>query len=171
MLIVSILYCLIFSGLVEFDLISNYIKGSIAGETSGKVLLGGAIVFILLSIRSIFFEADNGKQENKKKSDKGGILLENENGKLIISRETIENLVNTLAKEYDTVKEVTTKVDVDSESKLIINIEMIVDQSAMISELSASLQEKVKNAIKNTSNLDVRTTNIRIKDYTTNANC
>jgi hypothetical protein len=162
MLIFSVLICIIFSGLVEFDVISNYIKGMLSGDTSGKIILGVSIVFILLSIRTIFFESNT---EKKKKPERKGILLENENGKLIISKETIENLVNTLAKEDSTILEVNSKVDVDNESKLIINIEMVVSQSAVIAELSSKLQQKVKETVKHTSNLDVKTINIKIKDY------
>lgn len=162
-LVVSILICLIFSGLVEFDLVSDYIKTLVLGETSGKIILGVCIVFILLSIRSIFFESS--KENGKKKPERKGILLENENGKLVISKETIENLINTLAKEDKTVMEVSSKVDVDNESKLIVNIEMVVNQNAIIAELSSNLQQKVKENIKHTSNLEVKTTNIKIKDY------
>lgn len=163
-LIFSVLTCLIFSKLVEFDLVSNYIKEMIFGETSGKIILGVCIIFILLSIRAIFFE-NNDKEKQKNKAERKGILLENENGKLVISKETIENLVNTLAKEEPTVIEATSRVDVDEDAKLIINIEMILKQNAVIAELSSNLQQKVKETIKHTSNLDVKTTNIKIKDY------
>lgn len=171
MLVLGVLTCLIFWGVIEFNFISNYIKGLLFGDTSGKIIVGISILFILLSIRTIFFEDKFEKNKNAKKtSERKGILLENENGKLIISKESIENLVNTLIKENKSVKDVFSRVDVDNESKLIINIELVVEQSVMISELSAELQEKIKDAIKRTSNLDVKTTNIKVKDYvTTNA--
>lgn len=64
--------------------------------TSSKIILGVSIVFILLSLRCIFFDPTS-KQEQK---DKQGILLANDNGKLMISKDTIEDLVEAVTKQY-----------------------------------------------------------------------
>ena len=45
----------------------------------------------------------------KEIKDKQGVLLANENGKLMISKETIENLVEAVTKEYKMAKEVTSE--------------------------------------------------------------
>ncbi len=57
-------------------------KNCITTDPGSKITLGVSIVFILLSIRCIFFDPTS-KEEIK---DKQGVLLENSNGKLMISK-------------------------------------------------------------------------------------
>ena len=88
-LILSIIACLLIFGWLDINVVQNLVKNLLLYGTSSRIILGVSIVFILLSIRCIFFDPTS-KQEMK---DKQGVLLANENGKLMISKETIENLV------------------------------------------------------------------------------
>ena len=45
-----------------------------------------------------------------------GILLENDNGKLLVSRDTIESLTNAVVKSFETAENTMTKVEVDNEN-------------------------------------------------------
>ena len=90
MLILSIILCLLVFGWLDMEFMGNIIKGFIVGDLSGKIILGVSVVFILLSIKCIFFDSSS----KEKIKEKQGVLLENEAGKLMISKETIENLVN-----------------------------------------------------------------------------
>ena len=85
MLILSIILCLLIFGWLDMTLVGDIIYTVIVGETSSKILLGLSIIFILISIRCIFFDSSSKKQRNEKQ----GVLLENESGKLLISKETI----------------------------------------------------------------------------------
>ena len=102
-LIISVIACLLIFRWLDIDIVQSLVRTLIVSETSSKIILGASIVFILLSIRCIFFDPTS-KQEMK---DKQGILLANDNGKLMISKETIENLVEVVIKEYKMAKEVT----------------------------------------------------------------
>ena len=84
-------------------------KNCITTDPGSKITLGVSIVFILLSIRCIFFDPTS-KEEIK---DKQGVLLENSNGKLMISKETIENLVESVAKGFKEAESITTRVELD----------------------------------------------------------
>ena len=97
MLILSIILCLLIFGWLDMGVVGNIIKNCITTDPGSKITLGVSIVFILLSIRCIFFDPTS-KEEIK---DKQGVLLENSNGKLMISKETIENLVESVAKEEE----------------------------------------------------------------------
>ena len=57
----------------------------IEGDTASKILLGISVVFILLSIKCIFFDSTSKEQIKERQ----GVLLENENGKLMISKEIL----------------------------------------------------------------------------------
>ena len=106
MLVVSILLCLLIFGWLDFDIMSNFFQLMITGETTSKILLGVSIIFILLSIKCIFFDSNSKEKEVQSR----GVLLENESGKLLISKETLENLVNSVVRDFESAQEVTTRV-------------------------------------------------------------
>ena len=113
-LILSVLACLLVFGWIDLDVIQGAVEGIILGETSGRVVLGISIVFILLSIKCIFFDSTSKEQIKERQ----GVLLENESGKLMISKETIENLVNSVAKGFESTEDVVTRVELDRENNV-----------------------------------------------------
>lgn len=158
-LIISVIACLLVFRWLDIDIVQSLVKTLIISETSSKIILGVSIVFILLSIRCIFFDPTS-KQELK---DKQGILLANDNGKLMISKETIENLVEVVTKEYKMAKEVTSRVELDKENNVNIFINLVVGADTIIKDLSVDLQNKIKTKVKETTDLDVKEVNITIK--------
>lgn len=158
-LVTSIILCLIIFGWLDMGLVGEIIESIIVGETSSKVVLGISIVFALVSIKCIFF--DGSTKETVKECQ--GVLLENESGKLMISKETIENLVNSVAKEFENTEEVTTRVELDKENNVKVYANLIVSSEAIIKDLSANLQNKVKEKIKKATDLDVKEVNITVK--------
>ena len=158
-LIASVIACLIIFKWIDVDIVLSLVKNLIVSEPSSKIILGVSIVFILLSIRCIFF--DPTSKQNLK--DKQGVLLENENGKLMISKETIENLVEAVTNEYKTAKEVSSRVEIDKENNVNIFVNLIVGADFVIKDLSVDLQEKIKSRVKETTDLDVKEVNIMIK--------
>ncbi len=159
MLIISLILCLLVFGWVDMGLVGNVIKDVIVGATSGKVILGISIVFILLSIKCIFFDSSTAAKEKSSQ----GVLLENESGKLMISKETIENLVNSVALNFQSAEDVTTRVELDRENNVKVFVNLIVNADAIIKDLSANLQEKIKEKIKMATDLEVKEVNITVK--------
>ena len=137
-LIMSVVLCLAIFGWIDTDLLGNLFYLAITDSITSKVLLGLAIIFILLAIKCIFFDSSSKEQvENK-----NGILLENSNGKLLITRETIENLVNAVVRGFDSAEEVTTKIDLDKENNLTVNVNLVVKENAVIKELTSIFKLK-----------------------------
>ena len=159
MLILAIILSLLIFNWLDIELVGGIITNIITGETSSKILLGINIIFILLSIRCIFF--DSGSKEQMK--ERQGVLLENESGKLMISKETIENLVNSVAKTFENTQEVSTRVELDKDNNVIVYANLIVNAEAVIKDLSANLQNKVKEKIKSATDLEVKEVNITVK--------
>ena len=155
-LILSVIACLLVFGWLDIDIVQSLIKTLIISETSSKVILGVSLVFILLSIRCIFFDPTS-RQEIK---DKQGVLLANDNGKLMISKETIENLVEVVIKEYRMAKEVTSRVELDKDNNVNIFVNLVVSSDTIIKDLTVDLQNKIKNKVKETTDLDVKEVNI-----------
>ena len=94
MLIISIISCLVVFNIIELKDIYNLLEDLIQNETAIKIIVGTSIVSIILAVKSLFFPT-----KNKKNAEiKTGILLENKDGRLLISKDTIENLVNKVLK-------------------------------------------------------------------------
>ena len=159
MLILSIILCLLVFGWLDIGLVGDLIKNIIQGEVSGNVVLGISVVFILLSIKCIFFDSSSKEQIKERQ----GVLLENESGKLMISKETIENLVNSVVQDFESAQEVITRVELDKENNVKVYANLVVSSNAVIKELSANLQEKIKDKIKKATDLEVKEVNITVK--------
>lgn len=165
MLIISIILCLLVFGWLDMGLVGNIVKAGLVGDVSSKIILGVCVVFILLSIKCIFF----GTTEKGKKGVEG-VLLENENGKLMISRETLENLVNSVVKDFESAEDVETRVELDEENNVNVYANLVVSSNAVIKDLSSNLQAKIKEKIKNATDLEVKEVNIQVNDVAPKSN-
>ena len=101
MLVISIVMALLIFSVVSFETIETLYNQMIANNIANNVVLGVALISIVLAIKAIFF---GGSPNENSKMNGDGVLLENESGKLLISRETIENLVNSEAKDFGELK-------------------------------------------------------------------
>ena len=160
MIILAIAVSLIAFGWINFDLVANIAKSIIMDDNYKIAILVANIIIILLSIKCIFFDSSSREDEKNKQ----GILLENSNGKLMISKDTLENIVNNVAKEFEGTEEVTARVEVDKESNLRIYVNLLITQDVVIKELSLNLQNKIKEAIKKSSDLEVKEVNVRVNN-------
>lgn len=159
MLILSIILCLLVFGWLDMGLVGGIVQKIIIGDLSGKIILGVSLLFILLSIKCIFFSNSSSKETKSTQ----GVLLENESGKLLISKETIENLVNSVALNFENSEQVTTRIDLDKENNVIVYVNLTVSSDAVIKDLSANLQKDIKEKIKNATDLEVKEVNITVK--------
>ncbi len=158
-LILAIILCLMIFGWLDIEAVGNIVEKGLTQDPASKIILGISIVFILLSIRCIFFDPTS-KQELK---DKQGVLLENENGKLMISKETIETLVDSVVKGFENAEEISTKVELDKENNVKIFVNLTVNSNAVIKDLSANLQDRIKEKVKKSTDLEVKEVNISVK--------
>lgn len=163
MLILSVIACLLIFGWIDTQLVGDIAYKMIVGDTSSKIILGLSIVFILLSIKCIFFDSTSKEQIKERQ----GVLLENESGKLMISKETIENLVNSVALNFQSAEEVDTRVELDRENNVKVYINLTISSQAIIKDLSANLQSKIKEKIKTATDLEVKEVNITVKKVAT----
>lgn len=163
MLIISIVLCLLIFGWLPLDTMYDITKLALNDPITTNVVLAIAIICIVLAIKCIFFSSD----KNEINGVKDGILLKNADGQLVISKTTLEELVNNVVKGFDSAQEVTSKITLDEEKNLIVYVTLIVKENAVIKELSNNLQTKIKTAIKKTSDLEVKEVNISIKELHT----
>lgn len=150
--------CLIFGWL---DLTSIYVMtlNIISNQTVCNVLIGVNVVLLICSIKGIFFIS---KTKEEKLSE--GILLQNEDGKLLITKETITSIVNSIVSGFESVKSSKTYIDMDENNDLSVSLTIEVDENAVIKELSNNIQIKVKDAIKKSIDVDVKSLDINVKN-------
>ena len=150
---------LIIFGWLDIDVAGRVVEGMVSGGTITNIVLAVCVIFILLSIKCIFFDSTSREQIKERQ----GVLLENDNGKLMISKETIENLVNSVALNFESAEDVTTRVDLDKDNNVRVYVTLIVNANAVIKDLSANLQNKIKDKIKVATDLEVKEVNITVK--------
>ena len=159
-LLLALIFCLMVLGWTNTDMLVVSIDEILNNTTYTNIGIGISIVFMLLSVKCIFF----GGTTNKEKENGEGILLENESGKLLISKDTIENLVTSVAHGFETTKNVTTKVIFDEDNNVKINLTLLVSPNTIIKELSSNLQIRIKEVVKKATDLDIKEININIKN-------
>ena len=160
-LMISIIMSLLIFGWINLSTINMAYSEMNASAVATNVVLGISVVSALLALRAIFFRGSYGE------GSEDGILLENEAGKLLISRDTIENLVNKVAKGFENTQSVTTKVTVSSENELKVSVTLMVLPNTVINELSVNLQTRIKEVVKTVADLEIKSIDIKIKNITT----
>lgn len=156
--VLSIAMCLIVFGWVDLNSIYSIVKDGLGNAVVSNTILGCSVVFMLLAVKSIFFYSTDDMEE--------GLKLKNEEGNLLISKETIQNLVNNVVTGFDSTENVTTRISLDKQNNLQIDVILYVLPNTIIKELSTNLQTRVKEVIKNTTDLEVTAVNIKVKNVT-----
>ena len=151
-LIISLINCLLIFNWLNTSIINNIVLDVITGETSSRILLAISIILILLCIKNIFFLSSEKKD---KKSE--GILLEKEDGRLLISVATIQTLVNSVVTGFEGVKDSISSVILDKDNNNVkVDLNISVFPNVIIKELSYNIQTKIKETIKKSTDLEVK---------------
>lgn len=158
-LILSIVFIFLMFNWIDFSIITKiheWFNG--LSNIPFYVSIIVAVLLILLAIKCIFFSGNDSKD-----SKKDGISVEGPNGRLIITKETLENIVSSVVKGFEGARETSTRIAIDSENGVFIFITLNVLPDVVIKELINNIQEKVKASIKKASDLDVKEVNVKVK--------
>ena len=159
MLIVSAIVCLILFKVISIDQIKECIEYVQKDTALVITIITIAIVCILLSIRCLFFR----KKKQIKKSNTTEILLENESGRLLISKNAIENAAKNIVKESLHLNtDIKVTADIDPANNISIYIAVMLDRALNVRDLTLDLQLRIKNEIKNSFGLEVKQVNIKV---------
>ncbi|MBO5478665.1 MAG: alkaline shock response membrane anchor protein AmaP [Clostridia bacterium] len=161
-LIASVILSFMILGWIRLEIVTMYVRNLLNNPTACNITLGILVVLILLAIKGIFFTTDSKK--DKDKNIDNGILIQNENGKLLISRDTIQNLVSGVVKGFENTQDVTSKVILTSDNNINIDVTLFVKEDAIIKDLSSKLQLKIKEVIKQSIDIDIKEVNIKVRN-------
>lgn len=157
----SVLIICLKLNLIDINLVGDFILKAFRKEETANLIFAISIVCLLCAIKCIFFEDKNEETKTK------GVLMQNDNGKLLISKTTIENIVVSTVKGFPSVENVDVITELDGLNNLVVNVNLVVNENVIIKELSLNIQNKIKEAIKKTSDLEVKEVNVKIKNITT----
>lgn len=157
-LFISVVMMFTLGGILAPDLGSNIMENILDGDFLSKIF------FAIFAILAIFAVKEIAFGEKVSREGKEGLILENDSGKLIISKESLESLVAGVGKEIDGVESVTSRTFIDTEKNVIVEVNVVVGREVVIKEISTELQKRIKLALKQTTDLDVKFVNIKIKN-------
>ena len=160
-LLIGVIVNLLVVGWLDYQTAFSLIRRALSENPSNKIILIFTEVCMLFAILCIFLDSSE-KGENK--SSGRDVLMQNDNGKLMISRETIENLVNGVVKEFPGARQAQTRIALDAQNNVDVLVDLTVTKDVVIKELTANMQNRIKEAIKKTSDLEVNQVNVRIKN-------
>ena len=157
-LVVSIIAILVVTEVVSMDSITDFIANFTDGIDMVRVTIIAAVVLLILAIKGLFFTS------KPKNEGKNGIVLENQSGKLVISKESLDNFIASVVKEIPGAESISSRTFLDKNKNLIVYVTTILSKDVMIKDVSAELQEKIKEALKRTADLEVKEVNIKVKN-------
>lgn len=161
-LIIAFIFCFVIFGWINLDVITLFIEKVLDDSLTSNIILIVLALFMLLAIKGIFFSG-----ETKTKPELGrenGILIPGENGKLFISKDTIENLVSGVVKQVEGAQDISSRVILTKEGDINIDVVLHVSQEVVIKDLSNDLQLKIKETIKKSIDIDIKAVNININN-------
>lgn len=163
-LILAILVCLITFGWVDISIITIVLASAISGQNGMYITLGISIVIALLAIKCLFFPSWDKRGSLSDNSE--GILLQNESGKLLITKATINNLVVAVIEEFKDIDDAESEVEIDNNNEVYINLSVNVKKGTIIKDISSKLQNDIKSSIKKATDLEIKAINIKVNDTT-----
>ena len=158
-LVLSVILVLIGFNFVEQSVFSILISKVMMSVQGTYIMIGICVVLIMLAIKCLFFSDSTALKRDKSED---GVLLQNEDGKLLITRSTLENLVNGVLYEYSEIENAETNVIIDKENNVIIDVALNVAEGTVLKNLSAKLQNEIKERIRETTDFEVDAVDIEI---------
>lgn len=158
--VISITLILILLDVVQINIITQTIAVMAKDDTSMKIALGVSIVVLLLAVKGIFSWMDS------QDDGRNGVTLENTSGRLVISKESLENLIANVVKEVQGIEAISSRTILDKNHNVIVYVTTLVSKDMMIKEVSTQIQDKIKEALNKTADLEVKQVNVKVKNIT-----
>ena len=165
-LVISIVLCLIAFGWMESSIFSILIGKILLSQTYTYIMVGVCVFLILLAIRCIFFT--DQKEESEEVAD-DGILLQNEDGRLLITVETLKNMAQSVINSFPNIIDSSVGVIITKENNIVISVSIDVTRETIIKDTSSRLQIKIKKAVKDATDLEIESVNVRVRNVEENS--
>ncbi len=157
--VITITAILLITNIISIDVIVEKISLlSQYGDVAFQAAIAVIAVLLLLAIKGLFFTSKSDD------TSKDGIILENASGKLVISKESLESLIASVVKEIPGAETVSSRTFLDKHKNLIVFVTAVVSKDVMLKDISNELQQRIKETMRRTADLEVKEVNIKIKN-------
>ena len=173
-LILSIVLFMISINLLQESFFGIILSNLIRNISGGRItLLITSLVLLLLSVKCLFFtysvvkvnDNDDSKYENDKIESDIGIFLENEDGKVLITRKTIRSLINVVIDNIEEIVDSKVSIDLNAENEVSVKRAIDVVKGVIIKEVTFKLQSEVKRVVKEATDISIKTVDIDVNEY------
>lgn len=164
-LILTVILCLMGFGWMQPTIFSVLITKVLQSQTNTYILIGVSIFLMLLSIKCLFFSSSN--YSNGEDDSNDGILMQNEDGQLLITRETLKNMVESVIKEFANINNSQTNVVITKENDVIIHVTIDVKKDTVLKETTSKLQTRIKKAVKEATDLEIKSVDVKVRHVDT----
>ena len=171
MLIISIVLFMISIQILQESIFGVLISRLFTMVTAGRIILViVSIVLCLLSVKCLFFtysRKDRNFEDdvNDEIENDTGILLENDDGRVLITRRTIRSLVNSVIFRTDEIIDAKIIVDINADNEVSVKLAIDVIQGVAIKNVTSKLQSDIKNMVKETTDITIKSVDIDVKEY------
>jgi uncharacterized alkaline shock family protein YloU len=161
----SVVMILIGLEVVKVEAIASLIPYCFESQTASIITYSVCGVLVVLSLICLFGKSSKTK---KKEEQEKGILLANSDGQLLITKQTIENIVSGVVNNTNTIYDASSTVMIDNANNVSVKIYAAVVDGAIIKDVSSKLQSDIKYAVKNATDLEVTTVDVAISNMNGN---
>lgn len=158
-LIISILLFMIGFNWIEPSIFSVLVSNVLISQTGTYIMIGVSVFLILLSVKCLFF----GGATPKTQKSTEGILLQNGDGKLLITKDTLQNVVEGVVKGYNNILDSEVEIKIDKQNNVGIDLMISVYDDIIIKNVTSELQNKIKTTVKNCTDLEVNSVDIGVR--------
>lgn len=156
MLLISITFGITLTNIISISDIGELIENFVSEYFWATLVI--TLGLMIWSIRNIIYGGST------KRETSSGILLENSNGKLLITRESISNLIETVVRENNKISNISTRLEFDENNNINVFLNFSVDTGASVKDITTDIQKKIKDTVKRSTDLDIKEVNIKIKN-------
>ena len=171
MLIISIILFMISIQILQESIFGVLISRLFTMVTAGRtILVIVSIVLCLLSVKCLFFtysRKDRNFEDdvNDEIENDTGILLENDDGRVLITRRTIRSLVNSVIFRTDEIIDAKIIVDINADNEVSVKLAIDVVQGVVIKNVTSRVQSDIKTMVKETTDITIKSVDIDVKEY------
>ena len=162
-IVVAVSIILVLTGFVNYPVIEGILRDYVFNESYKTVVLSVTILTVLAGLKATVFASSLASTSQK------NIMVDTPHGKIQINQDTIENIAKNVIAEYDSIKDVQTRM---TKAKKGINMYMMLSvyQNTNIKEVVTGVQNEVKKQIEETTSVIVRNVDVKVKNVARPAN-
>lgn len=153
-LAVSVLLILTSTEMIKITDVLGNIQNWLVANKTVAIIVGS--IFALLSLVGVF--SSSGTSEDVKT----GLAIKNEGGTVYITKDTFENIVLAISRNYPELRNVKVDIIVD-DTGVTVNLFTFVLPDTVLPDLTNKLQNNIKTGLQKQTTVEIKEANIKIK--------